>query len=62
MFFRRRTGCSLGNLLLILLGFKVIVKKQRMTEEERAEYKQKIKSFRQKLREAFKVWDQEGTV
>lgn len=55
MFFCRRRR-SIWSVLLLLLGFRWI-KKERMTEDERNEYRAKARLFRTKLREAYAVWD-----
>jgi|GEM_PF-3699975 len=61
MFFRRcRRRYSFLTLLLLLFGLKRL-KAQRLSEEERIEYKEKSKLFRSKLRDAFSVWNEEKT-
>ncbi|QQE81043.1 hypothetical protein GI364_12070 [Alicyclobacillus sp. SO9] len=43
-------------LLLFIFGLKT-VKAQRLSDEEREDYRVKRKRFRQKIRDAFAVWD-----
>lgn len=54
MFFCRRN--PLLTLLLMVLGLKVL-KKEKWSDEERARYREKRRTFRHKLHEAFDVWD-----
>lgn len=58
MFFHSRRRPSLLPLLMLLFGFKFL-SKERMSESERDEYKEKRKTFRRKMREAFAVWDED---
>jgi hypothetical protein len=58
MFFRHRRRFPLLTLLLFFIGIKS-VKKERMSDEDRAAYREKRKAFRRKMREAFAVWDDE---
>lgn len=57
MFFRPRRP-SLLMFLLVLLGIKAW-KKERYSDEEKAQYREKRKKFRSKLREACAVWDED---
>ena len=59
MFFRPRRP-SLLMFLLLLVGIKVW-KKERISEEDKASYREKRKKFRSKLREACAVWDEDET-
>lgn len=54
MFFCRKN--PLLHILLFIFGVKLL-KRERWTEEEKAQYHTKRRAFRQKMREAFDVWD-----
>lgn len=56
MFFRCRRRFSLLTLLMFIFGLKT-VKAERLSDEEREEYRAKRKRFRRKIRDAFAVWD-----
>ncbi|MCL6443054.1 MAG: hypothetical protein K6T83_06305 [Alicyclobacillus sp.] len=56
MFFCGRN--SLFKVLLALFGLKLFLKRERWSEEEKETYRAKRRAFRQKLREAFDVWDE----
>lgn len=61
MFFRRR-HCSLVRLLLLMLGIKVIARssdRSYYSDEERQAYRAKARKFRSKMREAWRVWDED---
>jgi hypothetical protein len=65
MFFRYRRGCPFGcgglfGWLILLFGLKR-VSARRLSDEERAEYREKAKRFRGKLRDAMAVWDDEDS-
>jgi hypothetical protein len=59
MFFRRRHHhCGLLHLILALLGFRFLSRRSDCCQkEDRADRQAKVKEFRSKLREAFKVWE-----
>lgn len=59
MFFRYRRRFSLFTFLMFLIGIKTL-KKERMSDEEREEYRMKRKLFRRKMREACAVWDEDS--
>lgn len=54
MFFCRKN--PLLHVLFLLLGIKFL-KRDRWSDEEKTAYRLKRKAFRQKMREAFDVWD-----
>jgi hypothetical protein len=58
MFFRCRRRFSLLTLLMFIFGLKT-VRAERLSDEERDEYRTKRKRFRRKIRDAFAVWDDE---
>lgn len=58
MFFRRRNRFSLLTLLLVFFGLKHL-KAERLSDEEKEEFKAKRKLFRTKVREACAVWDED---
>jgi hypothetical protein len=58
MFFRCRRPNFLLTWIFLLFGFKIAAK-DRLSEEERTEYRNKAKRFRKKFRDALAVWDDE---
>ncbi|HYG57622.1 MAG TPA: hypothetical protein VD902_06105 [Symbiobacteriaceae bacterium] len=65
MFRRHHHGhCSLFKLLLVLLGFRFLIRRTGgagcgHSKEEQEAFKAKAKSFRAKLKDAFAVWSDE---
>ena len=58
MFFRRRSGFFL-RMIMVFLGIKWLTK-QNQSEEDHKAHKARVRAFRQKLREAAAVWDDES--
>ncbi len=59
MFFRRRCSGFLFRMLMVILGIKFLTK-QRHCHEDHTSQKARARAFRQKLREAVAVWDDES--
>lgn len=58
MFYRRCRRHGILAWLLILLGLKTFTSaRERMTAEEREQFRSKARAFRGKVREAVAVWD-----
>ncbi len=59
MFFRRRRCGFLAKMLMIMLGVNWLTRRESCSED-RAAYRNRARAFRQKLREAAAVWDDES--
>lgn len=57
MLFHRRSCHPLFKIILVLLGVKWLKEKKSVDEATRKDWKAKRKLFRQKMQDAFSVWD-----
>lgn len=59
MFCRRSRRNPLWALMLLIFGMRHVMREKNWTEEDRKAYRSKRRLFRNKLHEAFSVWDED---